>query len=83
MRSFRLYLLGIASALLFALGLPNELFLMGFPLLGYVALIPLYFALLEIPDWKQAVLVTGLYGALHHAVSSYWLYFFKDFAFLA
>ncbi|MEI6875082.1 MAG: apolipoprotein N-acyltransferase, partial [Spirochaetota bacterium] len=81
MRSFRLYLLGISSALLFALGLPNELFLMGFPLLGYVALIPLYFALLEIPDWKQAVLVTGLYGALHHAVSSYWLYFFKDFAF--
>ena len=81
MLRLRLYLLGLSSALLFALGLPNELFLMGFPPLGFVALIPLYIALLEVSDWRSAALVTASYGAAHHAISSYWLYFFKDFAF--
>jgi apolipoprotein N-acyltransferase len=81
MQRLRLYLLGLSSALLFALGLPNELFLMGFAPLGFVALIPLYIALLEVSDWRSAALVTATYGAAHHAISSYWLYFFKDFAF--
>jgi apolipoprotein N-acyltransferase len=64
-----------------ALALPNEFFRTGIPVLGFIALIPLYFALMEIPSYGRAALLTGIYGALHHALSSYWLYFFKDFAF--
>jgi apolipoprotein N-acyltransferase len=70
-----------ASALLFALGLPNELFPYGLPVLGYVALIPLYFALGDAPSYGFAAVTAGLYGALHHGLSSYWLYFFHGFAF--
>ncbi len=68
------------AAALFALGLPNEFFHYGFPALGYVALVPLYGALGAAPSYGMAALAAGLYGALHHALSSYWLYFFKDFA---
>jgi len=80
MRGTRLFLLALSSSLLFALGLPNEQYLMGFPPLGYLALIPLYLALLELRTWKGAALALGLYGALHHAASSYWLWYFQDFA---
>ena len=69
-----------ASALLFALGLPNEAFPYGFPLLGYIALIPLYCAMAEAPSYGFIALACGLYGALHHALSSYWLFFFHDYA---
>lgn len=69
-----------ASALLFALGLPNEAFPYGLPLLGYLALIPLYCAMAEAPSYGFVALACGLYGALHHALSSYWLFFFHDYA---
>jgi apolipoprotein N-acyltransferase len=71
----------LSSAFLLALGLPNELFKYGFPALGFLALIPLYVAMIESPSYSFAALAAGLYGALHHALSSYWLFFFHDFAF--
>ena len=40
-----------ASAILFALGLPNEAFPYGLPLLGYIALIPLYCAMASAPSY--------------------------------
>jgi len=80
MRKLRLLALAASSALLFAAGLPNEVFKYGFPLLGYVALVPLYFCLMEAPSYGFAALAAGLYGALHHASSSYWLFFFHDYA---
>lgn len=70
----------LASAFVFALGLPNEAFNYGLPVLGYIALVPLYFAAARAPSFGFAALSLGLYGAAHHALSSYWLYFFKDFA---
>ncbi len=69
-----------ASSVLFALALPNEVFAYGMPVLGFLALVPLYFAMGAAPSYGFAALAAGLYGALHHALSSYWLYFFKDFA---
>ncbi|HTX73159.1 MAG TPA: apolipoprotein N-acyltransferase [Rectinemataceae bacterium] len=77
----RLLLLAASSALLLSLGLPNEVFKYGFPPLGFVALAPLWVALTEVDGYGRAALLTGLFGALQHALSSYWLYFFKDFAF--
>ena len=70
-----------ASAFLLALGLPNEAFLYGQPVLGAVALIPLYLVLLEAPSWKATFLAAGCFGALAHGFSSYWLFFFHGFAF--
>jgi apolipoprotein N-acyltransferase len=81
MKKARLLVLAALSALLLSLGLPNELFLYGQPLLGYLALVPLYFALKEAPSYGFAALTAGLFGALAHAISSYWLYFFHGFAF--
>ena len=80
MRKLRLLALAASSALLFAAGLPNEVFKYGFPLLGYIALVPLYLCLMEAPSYGFAALAAGLYGALHHASSSYWLFFFHDYA---
>jgi apolipoprotein N-acyltransferase len=81
MKKVRLLALAAASSLLFALSLPNEVFPYGFPPLGPLALVPLYFAMLEAPSYRFVALAAGLYGALHHCLSSYWLFFFHDFAF--
>lgn len=74
-------LLSAFSALLCALAIPNELFLGGVWVLGFVALIPLYLALRRARRPRQAAGAGALFGALFHALSSYWLFFYKDFAF--
>ncbi|HUX36860.1 MAG TPA: apolipoprotein N-acyltransferase [Rectinemataceae bacterium] len=81
MLSLRPWLLALSSTLLFTLGLPNEHWLLGFAPLGWVALVPLYLALLEAESRRKTALLTASYGAALHAASSYWLYFFRDFAF--
>jgi apolipoprotein N-acyltransferase len=63
------------------LAVPNELLKHGSPILGFVALVPLYVALVEIPSSGRAALVTGLFGALQHCLTSFWLWFFQDFRF--
>jgi apolipoprotein N-acyltransferase len=73
--------LSLASALLGAFALPNELFLYGFWPLGFVSLAPLYIAIKSCHKPRQAALVGALYGGIHHALSSYWLYFYRGFAF--
>ena len=73
--------LSLASALLGALALPNELFLYGAWPLGFFALAPLYVALKSCHKSGQAALCGAIYGGLHHALSSYWLYFYRGFAF--
>jgi apolipoprotein N-acyltransferase len=77
----RLLGLALSSAILLALALPNEAFRFGSPPLGFIALVPLYVALVRAPSFGAAALLTSLFGASVHALSSYWLYFFKDFAF--
>jgi apolipoprotein N-acyltransferase len=73
--------LAIASAILMTLAVPNEIFKHGIVALGFIALIPLYIGLMELPGPKSAALVTGVFGALQHALTSFWLWFFKDFRF--
>lgn len=74
-------LLPVFSALLCALSLPNEIFLTGFWPTGFVALIPLYIALRRASSPGRAALIGAVFGALSHALTSYWLFFYKDFAF--
>lgn len=80
-RLLRHALLAVSSAVLMALALPNELFKYGLPPLGFLALIPLWTALLDTETYGDAAFTTAVFGALQHALSSYWLYFFKGFAF--
>lgn len=70
----------ILSAILLSLGIPNELFKQGSAIFGLISLIPLYLALRESRSWAHAGLLGGLMMALVHALSSFWLAYFKDFA---
>jgi apolipoprotein N-acyltransferase len=74
-------LLAVSSSILMTLAIPNEFMAMGLPLLGFIALAPLYVALAGLSSPKASALVTGLFGALQHGMTSFWLWFFKDFRF--
>jgi apolipoprotein N-acyltransferase len=76
---YRPLALAAASAILMTLAVPNEIFKHGLVPLGFIALIPLYIALLDLQTPRQAALATGLFGALQHALTSFWLWFFQDF----
>jgi len=71
--------LALSSAILMTLAVPNEIFKHGLAALGFIALVPLYLALLDVPGPKTAALLTGLFGAAQHALTSFWLWFFQDF----
>ena len=71
----RMLLLSVFSAALCALSLPNEIFPYGVWLLGFIALAPLYGALAKAENQRQAFAVGAVFGAFHHALTSYWLFF--------
>lgn len=71
--------LALFSAAMMTLAVPNEFFKHGLPLFGFIALIPLYIALIELPGPRSAALVAGVFGALQHAMTSFWLWNFHDF----
>jgi apolipoprotein N-acyltransferase len=73
--------LAVLSSVLLSLSLPNELYSWGNPALGLVALVPLYLALTMSPSYRAAFVTTAVFGGLAHGLSSYWLWFFKDFRF--
>lgn len=77
----RIILQAAVSASLCAIALPNEVFMLGFWPLGFVALAPLYTALVSARTHGQATLAGAVFGACQHAMTSYWLFFYKDFAF--
>lgn len=68
------------SALLLPLSLPSPLFELGSPLLGIVALIPLYLALAGTDSVRSAARLGVLFGALSTTTGSFWLAFFQDFS---
>ncbi|HAL93565.1 MAG TPA: apolipoprotein N-acyltransferase [Rectinema sp.] len=69
------------AALFAALAQPNELFLYGNWFFGLFCLVPLYMALVDTEKLEEASLIGALFGALYHALTSYWLFFYKNFAF--
>jgi apolipoprotein N-acyltransferase len=73
--------LAVLSSVLLSLSLPNELYSWGNPALGLVALVPLYLALTMSPSYRAAFVTAAVFGGLAHGLSSYWLWFFKDFRF--
>lgn len=79
MRMIRILSFSIISALLLALALPNELFHWGNPALGLLALTPLFLGLSETTSYRQSFWAGAVFGGVAHGLSSYWLWFFKDF----
>lgn len=73
--------LAAASALLCALAQPNELFLYGNWASGIFCLVPLYLALSNTTAFPRLAAIGALFGAMHHALTSYWLFFYRNFAF--
>ncbi len=71
----------IASALCLAAALPNEVAPYGIAALGFICLSPYFAVLSRSSSYKRAATLGAVFGALSHAFSSYWLYFFKGFAF--
>ena len=70
----------LLSAVLFPLALPNELFPMGNPFIGLIALAPLYVALREAESPRQATLAGVLFGGISTFLANYWLMFFGEYS---
>ena len=70
----------LLSAVLFPLALPNELFPMGNPFVGLIALTPLYLALLWADSPRRAALVGVIFGGISTFLANYWLMFFGDYS---
>jgi len=69
------------SGFLSALSMPNEFLAFGSPVIGFFALVPLYFAVKKARSYKVAALLFAIDALFTHLLSSYWLANFKDFAF--
>ncbi len=80
MKRAPLLLLALLGGLLVALAIPNEFFPYGSPLLGWLAAAPLCLALAASPGYGFSAALGAVYGAAAHGLSSYWLWYFKDFA---
>ncbi|MBR5645737.1 MAG: apolipoprotein N-acyltransferase [Treponema sp.] len=70
------------SGILLSLALPNELFLLGCPVISFFALIPYYLAIKKCKTFRQAFASGFIQTITTHLCSSFWLAFFKDFAVL-
>lgn len=70
----------LLSAATLTLGIPNELYNLGSPFFGFIALIPLYLVFNTCKSYKEFAVLFGLHAGLIHLASSYWLSYFKDFA---
>ena len=75
------FLAGISGFLL-PLALPNELFLFGSPVLGFVCLVPLFLAVAKSGTPGQAAAASAIFAAISTPIGNYWLAFFKDYALL-
>lgn len=79
-RILQVFFYSTFSAVIFASAIPNEFLYFGSPVLGLLALVPLYIAISKSPSWKIAGFATSLQFGLTHIFSSFWLGNFGDFA---
>jgi len=79
-RTTKSLLLALASAVLLPLALPNDLYRYGNPILGAVALAPLFAGLALAPSFRVASVVGALFGAVSTFLAHYWLLFFQEFS---
>lgn len=78
--NLQIFFYSLISAILLSLGIPNELFYFGSPLLGLFSLVPLYLALEKCNSFRAAGFTVSLHFGVTHLLSSFWLANFKGFA---
>lgn len=70
----------IFSSVLYAMSLPNEFFHYGSMFIGFIALIPLLYAIYTSVNLKETILLGSLFGLLSSILIYFWLLFFEDFS---
>jgi len=80
MRFFSSIILVIFSAWVFAMGIPNEMFIFGDAVAGLLCLIPLYFVLFRSKSYLYSAIFYSSFVTFTHLFSSFWLVNFQDFA---
>ncbi len=70
----------VLSTGLFALALPNEFFIYGNPLIGLIALVPLFYGLRLCRSIRFSALLGALFGVGSTLLAYYWLMFYQDFS---
>jgi apolipoprotein N-acyltransferase len=73
-------LAALLAAIVFPLALPNELFPLGNPFIGLIALVPLYQAYRTVQSNGQAALVGVIFGGVSTFLANYWLMFFGEYS---
>ncbi|RKX88513.1 MAG: apolipoprotein N-acyltransferase [Spirochaetes bacterium] len=71
----------IFSSFLYAMALPNEFLHYGSLSIGFIALIPLFYALFNSVSFKETIVLGALFGLLSSIFIYFWLLFFEDFSF--
>jgi len=74
------YAPALVSALAVPLALPNELVLLGNPLLGPFAFAPLFLSIYRCRSYAQAAVAAVLFMVVATPLSYYWLLYFQEFA---
>ena len=68
------------SSLLQTTAIPNEFFLQGCPIIGLFCLAPLYVSAQSTTTYRQSFFCFAIQTGAVHALSSFWLGFYRDFA---
>ncbi|RKX89672.1 MAG: apolipoprotein N-acyltransferase [Spirochaetes bacterium] len=74
------FVLVIVSALLYALGLPNELLHYGNPVFGFIAIVPFLYVLYRQDRLSRTVLFGAVFALISTVSVYFWLLFFQDFS---
>ena len=74
------FVLVFVSAVLYALGLPNEFLNYGTPLFGFVALVPLLYVLQKRGKVSHSILFGAVFALISSIAVYFWLLFFQDFS---
>lgn len=76
----QVFFYSVFSGFLLSCAIPNELLLLGCPVISFVAIIPYYKAIQKCKSYRMAFWSGFIQTLTTHLISSYWLAFFKDFA---
>lgn len=74
------FILVIVSALIYTLGLPNELLHYGNPVFGFIALVPFLYVLYRQNKVSYSVLFGAFFALISTIAVYFWLLFFQDFS---
>ena len=76
----QVFFYSLISGVFLSCAIPNELYLLGCPIISFIAIIPYYLAIKKSPSYKVAFWCGFIQAITTHLISSYWLAFFKDYA---